>query len=44
MAPEFFGTIATHLKEDGLTNVQGFKRLVIEKPFGHDLESARRIK
>ena len=43
MAPEFFGTIATHLKEDGLTNVQGFKRLVIEKPFGHDLESAREL-
>lgn len=40
MAPEFFGTIATHLKADGLTDVTGFKRLVIEKPFGHDLESA----
>lgn len=40
MAPEFFGTIATHLKEDGLTDVKGFKRLVIEKPFGRDLESA----
>ena len=43
MAPEFFGTIATHLKDDGLTNVQGFKRLVIEKPFGHDLESAKEL-
>lgn len=41
MAPEFFGTIAEHLKSDGLTDVQGFKRLVIEKPFGHDLESAK---
>ncbi|MBP3041465.1 glucose-6-phosphate dehydrogenase [Bacillaceae bacterium Marseille-Q3522] len=40
MAPEFFGTIAIHLKEDGLTDVSGFKRLVIEKPFGHDLQSA----
>ncbi|RDU34964.1 glucose-6-phosphate dehydrogenase [Neobacillus piezotolerans] len=40
MAPEFFGPIALHLKSDGLTDVQGFKRLVIEKPFGHDLESA----
>jgi glucose-6-phosphate 1-dehydrogenase len=43
MAPEFFGTIALHLKEDGLTNVSGFKRLVIEKPFGHDLPSAQEL-
>ncbi|MBS4222348.1 glucose-6-phosphate dehydrogenase [Lederbergia citrea] len=40
MAPEFFGTIAEHLKTDGLTDTNGFHRLVIEKPFGHDLESA----
>lgn len=40
MAPEFFGTIADHLLSDGLTEVDGFKRLVIEKPFGHDLPSA----
>ncbi|QQZ10928.1 glucose-6-phosphate dehydrogenase [Heyndrickxia vini] len=43
MAPEFFGTIADHLKADGLTNTTGFKRLVIEKPFGHDLESAEQL-
>ncbi|MFE8695537.1 glucose-6-phosphate dehydrogenase [Cytobacillus sp. FJAT-53684] len=43
MAPEFFGTIAEHLKADGLTDVNGFKRLVIEKPFGHDLESAKHL-
>ncbi len=43
MAPEFFGSIATHLNEDGLTNVEGFKRLVIEKPFGHDLKSAKEL-
>ncbi|MBT2687002.1 glucose-6-phosphate dehydrogenase [Bacillus sp. ISL-47] len=43
MAPEFFGTIAEHLKADGLTDVDGFKRLVIEKPFGHDLESAKQL-
>lgn len=41
MAPEFFGTIAIHLKEDGLTDLRGYKRLVIEKPFGHDLDSAK---
>lgn len=43
MAPEFFGTIALHLNQDGLTDVKGFKRLVIEKPFGHDLESAKEL-
>ncbi|SEM87706.1 glucose-6-phosphate 1-dehydrogenase [Mesobacillus persicus] len=43
MAPEFFGTIAEHLKTDGLTDAHGFKRLVIEKPFGHDLESAKKL-
>lgn len=41
MAPQFFGPIALHLKSDGLTDVKGYKRLVIEKPFGHDLESAK---
>lgn len=41
MAPEFFGTIAEHLKSDGLTDVAGFKRLVIEKPFGRSLASAK---
>ncbi len=43
MAPEFFGPIAMHLKSDGLTDVKGYKRLVIEKPFGHDLASAKEL-
>ncbi|MCM3566699.1 glucose-6-phosphate dehydrogenase [Neobacillus mesonae] len=43
MAPEFFGPIALHLKSDGLTDVKGYKRLVIEKPFGHNLESAMEL-
>ena len=43
MSPEFFGTVAEHLKEDGLTDTNGFKRLVIEKPFGHDLQSAIKL-
>lgn len=43
MAPEFFGTIALHLKSEGLTDVSGYKRLVIEKPFGHDLASAKEL-
>ncbi len=44
MAPEFFGPIALHLKSDGLTDVKGYKRLVIEKPFGHRLEISKEIK
>jgi len=43
MSPEFFGTVAEHLKKDGLTDTKGFKRLVIEKPFGHDLPSAIKL-
>lgn len=41
MAPEFFGTIAANLKSEGLTDTSGWTRLVIEKPFGHNLESAQ---
>ncbi|MFC0269847.1 glucose-6-phosphate dehydrogenase [Metabacillus herbersteinensis] len=43
MAPEFFGTIALNLKKEGLTATDGWSRLVIEKPFGHDLPSARKL-
>ena len=43
MAPEYFGSIATRLKEDGLTDTDGYKRLVIEKPFGHDYTSAEEL-
>ncbi len=41
MAPEFFGTIAQQIKAQGLTDTQGYKRLVIEKPFGTSLETAQ---
>ncbi|PGZ97559.1 glucose-6-phosphate dehydrogenase [Bacillus pseudomycoides] len=43
MAPDFFGTIATNLKSEGLTSTEGRIRLVIEKPFGHDYESAEEL-
>lgn len=43
MAPEFFGTIAENLKGEGLTESNGYNRLVIEKPFGHDFESAQQL-
>ncbi|MEM7245210.1 MAG: glucose-6-phosphate dehydrogenase [Acidobacteriota bacterium] len=44
--PPFFGTIAEALAETGLGGRSpehlghGFKRLIVEKPFGHDLASA----
>jgi glucose-6-phosphate 1-dehydrogenase len=43
MAPEFFGTIAQNLKAEGVTETNGWTRLVIEKPFGHDLPSAQKL-
>ena len=43
-APEFFGTIAENLSGAGLLQEnQHWRRIVIEKPFGHDLESARAL-
>ncbi|UVI33390.1 glucose-6-phosphate dehydrogenase [Paenibacillus spongiae] len=41
VGPEFFETIAANIHESGLGSANGWKRLVIEKPFGHDLQSAR---
>ncbi|AVR00543.1 glucose-6-phosphate dehydrogenase [Oceanobacillus iheyensis] len=43
MAPEYFGSIAHRLEEYGLKNSDGWTRLVIEKPFGHDLKSAKEL-
>ena len=43
VAPEFFGPIALNIKESGLGSTKGWKRLIIEKPFGHDLASARKL-
>ncbi|HHY82116.1 MAG TPA: glucose-6-phosphate dehydrogenase [Clostridiales bacterium] len=41
VAPEHFGTIVSNLARCGLTSQEnGFKRVVIEKPFGKDLRSA----
>ena len=42
--PELFGTVARRLGESGLTREdQGWRRLIVEKPFGYDLESARAL-
>ncbi len=44
-APEFFGTIIESLGEVDLLGQdnQRWRRIIIEKPFGHDLESARAL-
>ncbi|MBT2742639.1 glucose-6-phosphate dehydrogenase [Bacillus sp. ISL-77] len=41
VAPDFFETIALNINSSGLGQTTGWKRLIIEKPFGHDLQSAR---
>jgi glucose-6-phosphate 1-dehydrogenase len=43
VGPEFFETITANIHESGLGSGKGWKRLVIEKPFGHDLQSARNL-
>lgn len=46
-SPDLFGPISTNLKASGLVEdpVKGLRRtsIVIEKPFGHDLPSAREL-
>ncbi|RYL90340.1 glucose-6-phosphate dehydrogenase [Sporolactobacillus sp. THM7-4] len=43
LAPRFFTLAAQNLKRAGLTDTVGWKHLVIEKPFGHDLPSATKL-
>ncbi|MBY9082442.1 glucose-6-phosphate dehydrogenase [Paenibacillus sp. HN-1] len=43
VGPEFFGPIAENIQAGGLGITQGWKRLVIEKPFGSDLQTAREL-
>jgi glucose-6-phosphate 1-dehydrogenase len=43
-APQFFDETVTNLRESGLAGAGcGEQRLVVEKPFGTDLETARRL-
>jgi glucose-6-phosphate 1-dehydrogenase len=43
-APSFFGVIVDHLADAGiLDEACGFRRVIIEKPFGHDLASAQAL-
>ena len=40
--PQAFTTVITELGKSGLANQNGnWRRVIVEKPFGHDLESAR---
>ena len=43
--PGFFGDVVGQLKEHGLAQPpeDSWRRVVVEKPFGHDLESAREL-
>src|SRR5262245_49246715 len=41
--PSQYEEIACGLGEAGLARDTGWRRLVVEKPFGHDLESARKL-
>jgi len=42
--PSMYEVIAVNLAKSGLTNQEnGFRRIIIEKPFGYDLESGRKL-
>ncbi|MFT3871741.1 MAG: glucose-6-phosphate dehydrogenase [Nocardioides sp.] len=43
--PRFFGEVVQQLQEHGLVDHRegSWRRVVVEKPFGHDLESAREL-
>jgi glucose-6-phosphate 1-dehydrogenase len=44
-SPSFFGEIVRQLGESGLAREENhhWRRVIVEKPFGHDLESARAL-
>ncbi|HBO68853.1 MAG TPA: glucose-6-phosphate dehydrogenase, partial [Deltaproteobacteria bacterium] len=47
VAPRFYSTVVRRIGEAGLASpseeLPGFRRVILEKPFGHDLESARAL-
>ncbi len=43
VAPKFFADIALNIEVSGLGLTKGWKRLIIEKPFGHNLSSAQAL-
>ena len=40
MAPRFFGSLCENLYKAGFQDGDGWKRIIVEKPFGTDLQSA----
>lgn len=43
IAPELFETVVYNLHKMELSKTEGWRRLIIEKPFGHDLKSAQEL-
>ncbi|MEO8703623.1 MAG: glucose-6-phosphate dehydrogenase, partial [Kofleriaceae bacterium] len=43
VAPRFFGTLCDNLHSTGFKEGPGWKRIIVEKPFGTDLESALKL-
>lgn len=43
VTPVLFDVITTNINKSGLGDTSGWKRVIIEKPFGHDLKSARAL-
>ena len=42
-APRFFGLICDNLHQSGFKDGPGWKRIIVEKPFGTDLDSALKL-
>lgn len=43
LAPELFGSVSRSLRDGGMLECDGWRRLVIEKPFGYDYPSAEQL-
>jgi glucose-6-phosphate 1-dehydrogenase len=43
VAPRFFGMLCDNVARTGFKQEPGWKRCIVEKPFGTDLESARKL-
>ncbi|WJE15281.1 glucose-6-phosphate dehydrogenase [Halobacillus sp. ACCC02827] len=43
VAPTLVEPITESMNENGITNTEGWKRLIVEKPFGSDLASAQHL-
>jgi glucose-6-phosphate 1-dehydrogenase len=43
VAPRFFGLLCDNLNKSGFKEGQGWKRIIVEKPFGTDLKSALQL-